>query len=322
METTELSVKKSAELPSAIEKVLVQGDLAPLKPEERVQYYKTVCESLGLNPYTKPFSYITLNGKLTLYANKDAADQLRRIYGVSIDDVSREMDGDLIIVEAKGHDATGRTDVEIGVVNKKEMGGNIANALMKANTKAKRRLTLSLVGLGWLDETEIESIPKSQAQVVDVDDDGNIVEATRIDSKAIVVENPNTNTPKEEKPVEAQEKPKFDEHEFLRKWTHKATISISGKPVRLQGMNLEAACQVKDGNGKEYGTHATERLYYMLNAIIKKIPTLTNQDAKDTYMMKLSAINEILSSRASALEQLDAIPDPFINKGDSDVQDG
>jgi hypothetical protein len=31
---------------------------------------------------------------------------------------------------------------------------------MKAETKAKRRVTLSLAGLGWLDETELETIPQ------------------------------------------------------------------------------------------------------------------------------------------------------------------
>jgi hypothetical protein len=35
-------------------------------------------------------------------------------------------------------------------------GEALANATMKAETKAKRRLTLSLVGLGFLDESEIE----------------------------------------------------------------------------------------------------------------------------------------------------------------------
>ena len=39
-------------------------------------------------------------------------------------------------------------------------GDALANALMKAETKAKRRATLSLCGLGFLDETEIETIPE------------------------------------------------------------------------------------------------------------------------------------------------------------------
>jgi hypothetical protein len=41
-------------------------------------------------------------------------------------------------------------------------GDALANALMKAETKAKRRVTLSIAGLGWLDETELETIPHGQ----------------------------------------------------------------------------------------------------------------------------------------------------------------
>jgi hypothetical protein len=38
-------------------------------------------------------------------------------------------------------------------------GDALANALMKCETKAKRRVPLSLAGLGWLDETELATIP-------------------------------------------------------------------------------------------------------------------------------------------------------------------
>ena len=41
-------------------------------------------------------------------------------------------------------------------------GKSRSNAIMKAETKAKRRVTLSLVGLSTLDESEIESIPDAQ----------------------------------------------------------------------------------------------------------------------------------------------------------------
>ena len=38
------------------------------------------------------------------------------------------------------------------------VGEELANAYMKAETKAKRRVTLSICGLGWLDDSETESI--------------------------------------------------------------------------------------------------------------------------------------------------------------------
>jgi hypothetical protein len=157
-----------------MEGVLLGGDLSKLSPAQRVTYYQRVCESMGLNPLTKPFSYLQLNGKLTLYALKDAADQLRKINGVSIDDVDVVETDTQFLVKVKGHDKTGRADVEIGVVSKKDMQGKQENVQMKAVTKAKRRLALSLCGLGMLDETEIETIPG--ARPVDIAETGEISE--------------------------------------------------------------------------------------------------------------------------------------------------
>jgi hypothetical protein len=145
-----------------IESVVIQGDLSKLTPEQRVTYYQRVCTSLGLNPLTRPFNYIVLNGKLTLYANKDASEQLRKNNGVSIEKPDIRFEDDWIIVTVTAHDGNGRTDSDIGVVNKKDMQNNFGNALMKAVTKAKRRVTLSICGLGMLDETEIETIPGAQ----------------------------------------------------------------------------------------------------------------------------------------------------------------
>jgi hypothetical protein len=151
--TTELATRDN---PLAqLEQVVVEGNLAKLTEGDRVAYYARVCESLGINPLTRPFEYITLNGKLTLYARKDATDQLRRIRGIAIVDVKRETRADLEIVTAYARDRAGNEDVAIGAVSVKGLAGEaLANALMKAETKAKRRVTLSLAGLGWLDEVE------------------------------------------------------------------------------------------------------------------------------------------------------------------------
>jgi hypothetical protein len=157
-----------------MESVVIGGDLSRLSPAQRVMYYNRVCSSLGLNPLTKPFDYINLNGKLTLYARKDATDQLRKLHSVSIDDVEIQETDKQFIVKVKGHDREGRADVEVGVVNKTDMKGDTANAQMKAVTKGKRRLTLSLCGLGMLDETEVQTIP--DARPVAVAETGEIVQ--------------------------------------------------------------------------------------------------------------------------------------------------
>lgn len=155
-------VKSETTSAEVMENVLIRGDIAKLTVEERGQYYFQLCQSLGLNALTQPFEYIQLNGKLRLYAKKDCTDQLRSVHGISVTDLTEgERDG-VFTVKAKVSNAKGRTDVSTGAVSIKGLAGEaLANALMKAETKAKRRATLSICGLGMLDETEIEDIPAS-----------------------------------------------------------------------------------------------------------------------------------------------------------------
>jgi hypothetical protein len=202
-----LSVVHATDI-SVMEQVIIKGNLAELEPRERVQFYLETCRSIGLNPWTKPFEYIDLDGVLTLYAKRDATDQLRRLQGVTTKIVSRELVDGIYIVTAQATTKDGRADESIGAValvkedgdwvdvldkngKKIEDGtwqdGRVkykrkfqangkqtpltadqrANAMMKAETKAKRRVTLSICGLGWLDESEVGSI--AQARVVQVD---------------------------------------------------------------------------------------------------------------------------------------------------------
>jgi hypothetical protein len=148
--------KTKAEL---VEAALITGDLSGLKPAERLTHYMNVCQSLGLNPHTKPFGYLTLNGKTVLYALREAAEQLRKVNGVSIEKLEGRVIDDLYVVTATAKDAKGRVDSATGAVTLAGLRGDAkANAIMKAETKAKRRVTLSICGLGMLDESEIHSI--------------------------------------------------------------------------------------------------------------------------------------------------------------------
>jgi hypothetical protein len=100
----------------------------------------------------------------------DCTDQLRRLHGISIYITNRERMGDIYIVTARAKDRTGREDENTGAVPLGNLKGDaLANALMKAETKSKRRVTLSIAGLGWLDETELETIP--QRHVISNDPD-------------------------------------------------------------------------------------------------------------------------------------------------------
>jgi hypothetical protein len=151
-----------------MERVVVAGDLSKLSAADRVMYYAKVCESVGLNPLTRPFEYLTLSGKQVLYAKRDATDQLRKIHGVSVVIKDRQNLEGVYIVTANAKDKTGREDESTGAVSINGLKGDaLANALMKAETKAKRRVTLSICGLGMLDETELETIPGAIAHAGD-----------------------------------------------------------------------------------------------------------------------------------------------------------
>lgn len=163
METAIQKVDQAA----IMERVLITGDLGKLSAADRVQYYRAVCDSVGLNPLTKPFEYINLNGKLTLYATKNCTDQLRSLAGVSVSIVGREKNDDMYVVTARAVTPQGRSDEDVGAVILPRGGEALANAMMKAHTKAKRRVTLSICGLSFVDESEIEAIPS--ARVIPVD---------------------------------------------------------------------------------------------------------------------------------------------------------
>ena len=165
--TTANEVATRSVPPELLEKVIIEGDLEKLSPAERMEYYGKVCDSLGLNPLTRPFDYIKLSDKLTLYAKKDATEQLAKMHHVSIKlQPGRSIEGVYLVqatasTEYRSVDATGAVPIE----NLK--GEAKANALMKAETKACRRAVLRLVGLGWLDETEVAAVPGATPVLVD-----------------------------------------------------------------------------------------------------------------------------------------------------------
>jgi hypothetical protein len=140
--------------PDVIAKVLLGGDLAQLTSQQKISYYRSVCDSLGLNPLTKPFEYIRLSGREVLYATRNCTDQLRHAHRISVTITAREIVEDCYVVTARATFPDGRHDEAIGAVPIAGLKGESrSNAMMKCETKAKRRVTLSLVGLSTLDES-------------------------------------------------------------------------------------------------------------------------------------------------------------------------
>jgi hypothetical protein len=119
---------------------------------------------MGLDPFTKPFDILRLNGKEVLYCTRSGTQQLNKLHKVSHLITSRDTNAEagVYIVTSKASLPDGRCTESIGAVNIAGLKGEAyANAIMKAETKAKRRATLDLLGLGVLDESEAESIPNA-----------------------------------------------------------------------------------------------------------------------------------------------------------------
>lgn len=174
MKQNQIQTQKQTDL---VSQLIISGDLSKLTQDQKVQYYNGYCERLGLDPFTKPFDLLRLNGREILYCTRSGSQQLNKLHQVSHAITSREVieAASVYQVTAKASLPDGRYTESIGAVNIGGLKGDAyANAIMKAETKAKRRATLDLLGLGVLDETEAETI--QNAQVVDVKPTGKVSE--------------------------------------------------------------------------------------------------------------------------------------------------
>ncbi len=147
------------------ESLALRGDLSGLKPEEKAAYYGQLCARLGIDATTNPFSILKLNGKEVMYASKGATDQLARLHNVNRRIVEEKELRGIYVVTVEASLPNGRCEQDKGAVsidNLKEDA--LCNAIMKAITKGKRRATLAILGLGLLDETELDTIPNNRIE--------------------------------------------------------------------------------------------------------------------------------------------------------------
>jgi hypothetical protein len=158
----EISNQIGYNMDEVLHNIILQNDIASLKPEDRVKYIIKMCESLGLNPLTQPIQLIKFQGRVIPYMCKSGTDQLRKIYNVSISNISTSIQDDIIEVNVTASLPSGKTDTDIGCVSVAGLKGDaLCNARMKAVTKAKRRVTLAICGCGMLDESEIDTMKGS-----------------------------------------------------------------------------------------------------------------------------------------------------------------
>ncbi len=166
MKTTEKSMAQQTSNDAILTSIITNGDLSRLSADQKVAYYRNFCERLGLDPLSQPFKILRLNGKEILYCDRSGTQQLNKLHSVSHEIRAREIVNGCYVVTSQASTPDGRHTESIGAVTIENLrGDNLCNAMMKAETKAKRRATLDLLGLGILDETETETIPAIEARM-------------------------------------------------------------------------------------------------------------------------------------------------------------
>lgn len=161
-----------------LHKLLFYGDISRFNDTQKNEYLFQLCRSLGLNPWTKPFDMIPTDKGVVVYANKGAGAQLRDLKAISVTKAyagllrlgNGAVDESIYEVEFEAEMAdprapggirrgVGVATVPIGFgKDTRLMGDALATAIMKCWTKAERRVTLAISGLGFMDATEVDSM--------------------------------------------------------------------------------------------------------------------------------------------------------------------
>lgn len=149
-----------------IYEALVGASINQLGTEQKAKLAWDFSTALGLDPTLNPISFISFRDKKEIpYLTRGATDSLRKIWGISLSVHSLEWSQSVytVLCEARYYDTDvkrERVDFGTGVVNCHGLSGNaVANAMMRAETKSKRRATISILGLaGLIDEIELDTI--------------------------------------------------------------------------------------------------------------------------------------------------------------------
>ena len=155
--------------PSLLEEILADAqaagkDTSSLSRDDRSALLVGLARKLGLNPLSGAVMFLKTNGRETLYVTKQGTDQI-----AAREKLKREttkgpeiitMEGKKVVFcQVRASHPDGRSEVSTATL----LLADVVNDLMKCETKAKRRATLSVCGLGLLAEDEIETIPGAQS---------------------------------------------------------------------------------------------------------------------------------------------------------------
>ena len=154
----------------AKKKFIPKHDLDQLSEAEQLEYVELACEHLGVPSDLGLVSLGFMDSgdgkrKKVLYVHKGATDIVRDHRGINVESmIPLAANKEYVGFTATGKDSKGRQEVAVGAVSISGLTGvAVANAVMTAQTKASRRLTLIYAGGGFFDETEVSEITRNIA---------------------------------------------------------------------------------------------------------------------------------------------------------------
>jgi hypothetical protein len=161
-------------LPDDVVLAIAAGNLAPLEPRMRAIAIRTICEDGNLPLSLSPVILIPGDGGvLKPYVTSIGASWVADNKRVSTKILGTETAGGVYVVRMMAVAGDGRSVEDIGAVAVQGLAGQfLANAYMKAHTKAYRRTVLRLAGLPLTDDDEGSGPPRR----IDYDT-GEIIEA-------------------------------------------------------------------------------------------------------------------------------------------------
>ena len=111
----------------------------------------------------------------------------------------------------------------------------------------------------------------------------------------------------QQQPVTQPQKKQLDEVEFLKGWSEKSAVLIGDQMITLPEISIESACDIdtrnSDGTTMKMGKRGVRELAGMWKAYKNR---LNDPNAnRDDVLMRLSAVNKILTEKAKAQAEFD-----------------
>jgi hypothetical protein len=136
-------------------------DLESMSEPQRQDYIRNVCKHMGVpdNLNLVALTYVDDGegpSRLVAYAKRGATENVRNSLAIKISALTNQMIGGSIVFTATAVSGTGRQEISTGSKFIDGLTGTaLDDAIMTAQTRALRRVTLQFIGAGVLDESEV-----------------------------------------------------------------------------------------------------------------------------------------------------------------------